>query len=92
MVQPRNFSLSGLSFRDRQGAAWEPGCTVPYSMELGGATVLQGEATVARVQSSGRYVEVGLTSAGIVDYQSLRTAESEQMWREALQRERSSSA
>jgi hypothetical protein len=27
-VQPRNFSLSGLSFRDRQGAALEEGGTV----------------------------------------------------------------
>lgn len=86
-VQPRNFSLSGVSFRDRQGAVWEPGGTVAYSMELGGVTVLQGEASIARVQSAGRYVEVGLTSSGIVDYQSLRTAESEQMWREALRRE-----
>jgi len=86
-VRPRNFSLSGLSFQDRQDTSWEAGATVAYSMELGGVQVLQGDANVARVQNTGRYVEVGLTSSAIVDYESLRSVEREQMWQDALRRE-----
>ncbi|MGD8825934.1 MAG: class I SAM-dependent methyltransferase [Myxococcales bacterium] len=86
-VQPRNFSLSGLSFRDRPGETWEEGASASYAVELNGSLVLQGEATVARVSESGRYVEVGLTSSGMVDYESLRAAEAEALWRDGLRRE-----
>jgi SAM-dependent methyltransferase len=86
-VHPRNFSLSGLSFRDRQGGAWEVGKMVTYSMELCGERVLEGEARVARLEDAGRHVEVGLTSAVMVDYESLRGAERDQAWRDGLRRE-----
>jgi len=56
-------------------------------MELGGVQVLGGDANVARVQNMGRHVEVGLTSLAIVDYESLRSVEREQMWQDALRRE-----
>lgn len=86
-VQSRNFSLSGLSFRDRCDATWEVGETVSYSVDLTGIPVLKGEAMIARVAEKGRHVEVGLNSSAMVDYESLRTAESDDLWRDALRRE-----
>ena len=86
-VQPRNFSLSGLSFRDRHDATWEVGKTVRYSIDLSGTPLLRGEATIARLAEKGRHMEVGLTSSAMVDYESLRTAEGDQLWRDALSRE-----
>lgn len=85
-VHPRNFSLSGLSFRDRHGSSWAVGDTVAYAIELRSERILEGEARIARVEQRGLYVEVGVTSAVILDYESLRSAERDQAWQEGLQR------
>lgn len=86
-VRPRNFSLSGLSFRDREGGPWTEGDTVIYAVALGAESILEGEARVARLRNAGRYIEVGLTSETMVDYESLRTAERDAMWQQQLRRE-----
>lgn len=86
-VLPRNFSLSGLSFRDPQKRQWTVGQVVPYSVQLGETLVLEGESTVVRSEEKRRYVEVGITSTSVLDYEALRAAEREHDWQEALRRE-----
>lgn len=83
-VLPRNFSLSGLSFRDPKKAAWPIGDHVRYSIRLGDDRILSGEATIARCDEKRRYVEVGLHSATMLDYEALRGAERELQWSNGL--------
>ena len=85
-VLPRNFSLSGLSFRDPKKAEWPLGDHVRYSIRLGEDHLLSGEATIARADEKRRYVEVGLHSATMLDYEALRIAEKELQWNDGLRR------
>ena len=85
-VRPVNFSLSGISFRDRRKDVWEEGAETHYRVRLMDETVLEGSAVVARVTPTAKYVEVGLSSASAVDYEALRSAERNYTWNEGLSR------
>jgi len=85
-VLPRNFSLSGLSFRDPKKASWPIGDSVRYCIRFENEPLLTGDAVVARVTERSRYVEVGLESASVFDYEALLVADKEAQWREALLR------
>lgn len=86
LVRPRNFSISGLSFRSKNNVDWKLGELTQYAIALEGRSVLEGEATVARVDACRRHLEVGLSSVGVLDYELLRAAEQDHVWRTGLQR------
>ncbi|MGB5810003.1 MAG: class I SAM-dependent methyltransferase [Polyangiales bacterium] len=85
-VLPRNFSLSGLSFRDPMKASWPVGDTVRYCIRFEGESLLTGDAEVARITERSRYTEVGLESVSVLDYDTLRIADKEAQWRASLSR------
>lgn len=85
-VLPRNFSLSGLSFRDPMKASWPVGDTVRYCIRFENEALLTGDAKVARISERSRYIEVGLESVSVLDYDALRIADKEAQWRNALAR------
>lgn len=85
-VLPRNFSLSGLSFRDPKKASWPLGETVRYCIRFEDNPLLTGDAKIARAETRARYTEVGLESASVVDYDQLRLAEKEAEWRDVCRR------
>ncbi len=92
-VRARNFSITGLSFEDTTAHDWVVGASAHYTFALEGQTVLEGEATVARVGARGatdstRSIEVGLTATEMLDYEGLRTAEQDYFWKQGLERDR----